>query len=395
EPRSKHKHDKDTNEDDLLSEMLYKPKRTKQVARECEELRKQAKRKGDSRGVNPSSEKAKKSEKKAEEKKKEKVTKETLFASSDSEEDEIEIKALSTDLIWRKRVIRCKIVTENWMIEHGLKNVMEVIKRQKWEKLFKRRELVHVDAVKEFYAKLTMSHNRKKDVARSKVTGVNIVFDHLQLTSILGIPGSNGICEYIKEVWEESRYTKPLEITRKFVNDETIMETRILKSVEMKPFQIFIHFLVMKNVVPRFRKRDTTSYMDLIYMDHLIARRLVNLPRVMMRHMSYVISVKDHELPYGDWLTMVFEEFGIPLVDKNGEEQKRTDYFKETFLTMCKLIRENGVWWVGTGENRRRDDEIEAPAEEVHEEEEAQNAKFDWEVVIDGAAVQGESESDD
>ncbi|GAB2273128.1 hypothetical protein Dimus_007933, partial [Dionaea muscipula] len=54
------------------------------------------------------------------------------------------------------------------MIENGLRNVMEVIKRQKWEKLFKRRELVHVDAVKEFDAKLTMSYNRKKDVARSK-----------------------------------------------------------------------------------------------------------------------------------------------------------------------------------------------------------------------------------
>ncbi|GAB2290358.1 hypothetical protein Dimus_024638 [Dionaea muscipula] len=54
---------------------------------------------------------------------------------------------------------------------------MEVIQRQKWEKLFKRRELVHVDAVKEFYAKLTMSHNRKKDVAKSKVRGVEIEFN--------------------------------------------------------------------------------------------------------------------------------------------------------------------------------------------------------------------------
>ncbi|GAB2285738.1 hypothetical protein Dimus_020175 [Dionaea muscipula] len=231
------------------------------------------------------------------------------------------------------------------MIDNGLKNVMEIIKRQKWEKLFKRRELVHVDAVKEFYAKLTMSQNRKKDVARSKVKGVEIVFDHLKLASILGVPGNNGICEYIKE-----------------------------------------------NVVPRFGKRDTTSYMDLIYMDHLIARRLVNLPRVMMRHMSYVISVKDHELPYGEWLTMVFEEFGVPLVDKKGEEPKKYDFFEETFLTMCKLTRENEVWWISSGENRRRDDEVEAPAEEVHEEEEGQN-DFDWEAVIDEAADQGESGS--
>ncbi|GAB2273659.1 hypothetical protein Dimus_008441 [Dionaea muscipula] len=52
-----------------------------------------------------------------------------------------------------------------------------------------------MDVVKEFYAKLTMSHNKKKDVARSKVRGVEIMFDHLQLASILGIPGNNGIFE--------------------------------------------------------------------------------------------------------------------------------------------------------------------------------------------------------
>ncbi|GAB2278404.1 hypothetical protein Dimus_013088 [Dionaea muscipula] len=36
-------------------------------------------------------------------------------------------------------------------------------------------------------------------MARSKVRGVEIVFDHLQLAFILGIPENNGICEYIKE----------------------------------------------------------------------------------------------------------------------------------------------------------------------------------------------------
>ncbi|GAB2284252.1 hypothetical protein Dimus_018718 [Dionaea muscipula] len=205
---------------------------------------------------------------------------------------------------------------------------------------------MHVDACKEFYARLTMIHYKKKEVARSSVRGVEIEFDNERLASILGIPGNNGICEYIKEVWEESKYTKPLEITRKFVNDETLTTARRVKSSEMKQFQRFVHFLVMKNVVPRFGKRDTTSYMDLIYMDHIASRRLVNLPRVMMRRMSYVISVKDHELPYG------------------------------------------------SGENRRRDDEEVAPAEneEVHGEEEVHD-DFEWEAVVDEAALQGESGS--
>ncbi|GAB2303089.1 hypothetical protein Dimus_037085 [Dionaea muscipula] len=93
-------------------------------------------------------------------------------------------------------------------------------------------------------------------------------------------------------------------------------------------------------------------------------------------------------------LTKVFEEFGIPLVDKKGEEPKRTDYFEETFLTMCKLRREDGVWWIGSGENRRRDDVVDALEEEAEEEEENQT-EFDWEAVIDEAAEQGESGSDD
>ncbi|GAB2299379.1 hypothetical protein Dimus_033453 [Dionaea muscipula] len=127
-----------------------------------------------------------------------------------------------------------------------------------------------------------------------------------------------GICEYIEEVWEESRYTKPLEITRRFANDATIMKARRVQSVEMKPSQRFIHFLVMKNVIPRFGKRDTSSFLDLTYMDHLMARS--------------------------------FEAFGVPLVIKKGEEPKKYDFFEDTFLTMCKPTGEDGIWWIGSGE---------------------------------------------
>ncbi|GAB2283782.1 hypothetical protein Dimus_018274, partial [Dionaea muscipula] len=44
---------------------------------------------------------------------------------------------------------------------------------------------------------------------------------------------------------------------------------------------------------------------------------------------------------------------------------------------------------------RRRDDEVVAPTEEEEKEEEAQNVYFNWEEVVDEAAVQGESGSDD
>ncbi|GAB2278762.1 hypothetical protein Dimus_013437 [Dionaea muscipula] len=77
---------------------------------------------------------------------------------------------------------------------------------------------------------MTVIHLKKKDVVKSSVKGVAIEFDHVKLASILGVPGKNGICEYIKDVWEESKYTKPLEITRRFANDETLMAARRVKS---------------------------------------------------------------------------------------------------------------------------------------------------------------------
>ncbi|GAB2271300.1 hypothetical protein Dimus_006141, partial [Dionaea muscipula] len=240
---------------------------------------------------------------------------------------------------------------------------------------------------------MSMIHLKKKDVVKTSVKGVVIEFDHEKLATILGVPRTNGICEYIKDAWEESKYTKPLEITRRFANDENLMAARRVKSGELKPFQRFVHFSVMKNVVPGFEKVDTSSLLDLTYMDHLMSRRLVNLPRVMIRHMSYMISMTNHELPYGDWLTMVFEAFGVPLVDKKGKEPKRYDYFEETFLTICKITRENGVWWIGNGENRRRDDDVDAPEEEAKKEEEGNKADFDWEAVIDEAVAEGESAS--
>ncbi|GAB2302771.1 hypothetical protein Dimus_036765 [Dionaea muscipula] len=50
---------------------------------------------------------------------------------------------------------------------------------------------------------------------------------------------------------------------------------------------------------------------------------------------------------------------------------------------------------LGSGENRRRDDEVEAPEEAAEEDEEGNKAEFDWKAVIDEATVEGESGSDD
>ncbi|GAB2296705.1 hypothetical protein Dimus_030813 [Dionaea muscipula] len=188
---------------------------------------------------------------------------------------------------------------------------MELIKRQRWENLFKKRLLVHVDAVKEFYAKMTVTHLRKKDVVKSKVRGVDLEFDNEKLATILGQKSA----------------------------------TR-----EMKPSQRFIHFLGNE-------KCDTS------------------------------IREERHLKLHG------FDIYGSLNGKEKGEEPKKYDFFEDTFLTMCKLTREDGIWWIGSGENRRRDDDEAAPEEEAEGEDEGNQVDFDWEAVIDEATVEGESGS--
>ncbi|GAB2293304.1 hypothetical protein Dimus_027507, partial [Dionaea muscipula] len=79
------------------------------------------------------------------------------------------------------------------------------------------------------------------------------------------------------------------------------------------------------------------------------------------------------------------------LVDKKGEEQKRYDYFEETFLTMCKRL---GKMEFGGWEVERTGEEMMIwiiQEEEREKEDEGNKDGFDWEAVIDEAAIEGES----
>ncbi|GAB2273020.1 hypothetical protein Dimus_007832 [Dionaea muscipula] len=159
--------------------------------------------------------------------------------------------------------------------------------------LFAKRDLIFKTECREFYKNLSVSISWKKEVAKSRVNGVEIEFDGMTRATILEILGNSGLCDYIEKIF------------------------------------------VMKNLVPRFGKKDVTSFMDLTYMEYLLTRRKINLPRVIIRHMAYVINVPNHELPYGELLTRIFEAFHVPLNHKKGEDPKRYDYFEETFLIMC------------------------------------------------------------
>ncbi|GAB2303251.1 hypothetical protein Dimus_037246 [Dionaea muscipula] len=200
---------------------------------------------------------------------------------------------------------------------------------------------------------MTVRLSNKKDVATTRVRGVNIELDCMTLASILKIPENFGLSDYVKDVWEEA--------------NTTIWKKR---SDQLHGFSIY-------GVSDRQASNQS--------------------PSIDVRHMAYVISVPHHELPYRELITRILNTFDVPLDDKEGEEPKRYDFFKETFLTMSQSQRENGVWWLDLGANRRRDD-YEAPAENVEnvemDEEEAAQQDFYRVQVEEEVEFQGEEQTE-
>ncbi|GAB2278802.1 hypothetical protein Dimus_013476, partial [Dionaea muscipula] len=79
-------------------------------------------------------------------------------------------------------------------------------------------------------------------------------------------------------------------------------------------------------------------------------------------------------VPYGEILTRILHDFDVSLNEKDATQPMKTDYFKESFLNMCGLKRENGIRWLGTKENRRRDEE-EGDSEESEEDKSESDEK--------------------
>ncbi|GAB2273307.1 hypothetical protein Dimus_008106 [Dionaea muscipula] len=75
---------------------------------------------------------------------------------------------------------------------------------------------------------------------------------------------------------------------------------------------------------------------------------------------------------------------------KSSVKGVAVEFDHEKLASILGIPGNNGIC---SGENRRRDDDVDAPEGEAEEEEERNPDDFDWEAVIDEAAVEGESGS--
>ncbi|XP_055822533.1 uncharacterized protein LOC129891260 [Solanum dulcamara] len=232
-----------------------------------------------------------------------------------------------------EKVLKGRVIDPTLAEEPGLKELKEKVDYQGWSHLLlDSHPVVHEDEVCQFYRRFNLV---KGDTVETTVKGVKISFTDKDLGDILGVPNV-GYGEYVKREWIEYGPEKSrVYLTAKFSQGRDAGEPRKVFKGEMIPAHNLLFELVNKCILPRCERRNEANCLDMIVMDAIDRGMLVNLPSLMVKHMTRAAE-GSHALPYGFWLTRVFTHFEVPLnVGKRGGKK---DMISRSTLAECDLL---------------------------------------------------------
>ena len=91
-------------------------------------------------------------------------------------------------------------------------------------------------------------------------------------------------------------------MTQRLSQQPTLRAPRSMKKGEMTPIHRLLFWFVIKNFIPRGQGRNPVDAMDMCYIVLLNRGEQINLPAIMISHISRIANTaKDHDL--GVWVS--------------------------------------------------------------------------------------------
>lgn len=146
---------------------------------------------------------------------------------------------------------------------------------------------------------------------------MEIVFDCSKLEDIPQILVL-GLAEY---VW---RKNENCLLIQKFTQGRVKSRPRKVIKGEMKRFLKLLFQVMHKGAIMHGERRHEATYRDMGLMNALEQVEHINLPTLMIKHMSRITDPKPcpHLLAYGDLLTIVVNAYNVPLGENNKATKK-------------------------------------------------------------------------
>ena len=176
---------------------------------------------------------------------------------------------------------------------------------QGWEDLFKTREAVDEELVKEFYSQLSVSCSEKSAKATVVVQGTKWSFDDIEVAGLLKIP-NEGCGEFPRNAWPENK----ADILDAVFGNQKIGVSN-LTDAGMETIAKAIRHVIVRGIVPRVEKSSNVHVQEACLIFDVLMKKRVKLAVVIIKHMQSCVKSKNHGLPYPRLVKMLLVNAGI------------------------------------------------------------------------------------
>ncbi|CAJ2668721.1 unnamed protein product [Trifolium pratense] len=190
-----------------------------------------------------------------------------------------------------------------------------------WTSLFNIRETHYPNLISAFYFNAVISS--EQDSIVSELKGVKIKVTEELLGKLLSVPTTGH--KLYGESWFSMAGVDKNTLMAEMYEPGTIL-TKSPPSSKLKHVFKMFHNMCLHAIFPRKGSKDKVTDNDMMIMYHMFNKIQLNLPYIMLKHMSYTIENESKKvtLPYGMFLTRVFNKFQVSFEGEEGKNSSTT-----------------------------------------------------------------------
>ncbi|GAV72049.1 hypothetical protein CFOL_v3_15538 [Cephalotus follicularis] len=232
-----------------------------------------------------------------------------------------------------------------------------------WKEYFSINVPYYIELVKEFYSNLLNVGGDCDNLGiKSKVSKSVIKFDGKLLGGILSVP-ADGSKFFETKKWPEDPELVLEDCLRVFYLNENLFGGMAKPTNVLSAEHRLLHHIVSTHVLPTSGGHEKMSYQDLYVMWHVVARKPLNLPYLIMKNMLRASSRIDGALPYGMVITKIFPQFGFFPANEIPSRIDVGDIYNASSLKRMGWERvyeadKGNVWLPKEVERKRRVEEV-------------------------------------
>ncbi len=202
---------------------------------------------------------------------------------------------------------------------------------QGWEDLFKTREAVDEELVREFYSQLSVSCSEGSAKASVVVQGAKWSFNDADVARLLKIP-NEGRGEYPRHVWPENKADILDAVAGRRLGGPNLVDAGMGTIVKA------IRHVIVKGITPRMEKSSSVHVQEACLIFDILMKKKVKLGVVIIKHMQSCVKSKNHGLPYPRLVKMLLVYAGLYMPTKEVTLIHRFD----------AMIWKKMIWGVNT-----------------------------------------------